>query len=327
MGNEPSNTAPNEHVTQTIPGPNATAPAQDDALNEDLDRVRGEYDPNVDFKKKLKLCSPLKEYVKKDLLGSGAFGQVYKVVHKASKVEYAMKEINVAKTSPATLQREMAVAMSVNHQYLLEMQDCYQQGKTLYVIFPLMQRPANTPNEEPDMMSWLVAHGDVTDEEGAKLTHHVAAAMKYLHEEMNTFHRDLKPENVLVGPEGLDGLKVTDYGLARFVDPDSDVAMTMGRGTPGYMCHEMLEGDGHYNGKVDVFALGVILYSAMVKYGPFQTNATVLRREAADFRSPEWRRVSNECKSLCAHMLEHDASKRYTIDQVLADPWLRGHGF
>ena len=69
---------------------------------------------------------------------------------------------------------------------------------------------------------------------------------------MHTYHRDLKPENVLVGPAGLDGLKVTDYGLARFVDPNSTAEMTMNRGTEGYMPREMMLGigDSHYDGKV-----------------------------------------------------------------------------
>ena len=69
---------------------------------------------------------------------------------------------------------------------------------------------------------------------------------------MNTYHRDLKPDNVLVGPAGLDGLKVTDYGLARFVDPNSTAGLTLGKGTAGYMAREMMPGigDGHYDGKV-----------------------------------------------------------------------------
>ena len=57
---------------------------------------------------------------------------------------------------------------------------------------------------------------------------------------------------MLVGPAGLDGLKVTDYGLARFVDPNSTAGLTLGKGTNGYMAREMMPGigDGHYDGKV-----------------------------------------------------------------------------
>merc|ERR1712086_726008 len=239
MGNQPA------AETRTIAAPAPAETNRDEmqqAMDADVTRVGGAYDPDVDFKKNLRLRNPMLDYTKMELLGQGAFGAVYKIQDKKTRVLYAMKEINVQRTDP--------------------------------------------PNDEPDMMSYLLNKGAGCSElEGAKVTHHVASAMKYLHEELNTYHRDLKPDNVLVGPAGLDGLKVTDYGLARFVDPNSTAGLTLGKGTNGYMAREMMPGigDGHYDGKVDVFALGVVLYSAMVLNPPFGDQTPIGRAEPADF--------------------------------------------
>merc|ERR1712166_988912 len=328
MGNQPA------AETRTIAAPAPAETNRDEmqqAMDADVTRVGGAYDPDVDFKKNLRLRNPMLDYTKMELLGQGAFGAVYKIQDKKTKVLYAMKEINVQRTDPAILQREMAVALGVNHEYLLPMEACYQHKNILSAILPIMRRPANSPNDEPDMMSYLLNKGAGCSElEGAKVTHHVASAMKYLHEELNTYHRDLKPDNVLVGPAGLDGLKVTDYGLARFVDPNSAAGLTLGKGTNGYMAREMMEGigDRHYDGKVDVFSLGVVLYSAMVLTQPFgQTQTLIGRAEPADFTAPEWRQISRSCKDLCQKMLEHDPAKRLNINEVLDHPWLKQNGF
>merc|ERR1712166_1672338 len=188
-----------------------------------------------------------------------------------------MQEIDVSKTDPRTLQREMTVALGVKHdthEYMLGMEACYQYKNILSAILPIMQRPAESPTDEPDVFSWVLNKGAGCSElEGAKITHHVASALKYLHEELNTRHCDLKPENVLVGPAGLDGLKVTGNGLACVVDPNKDLCVSVA--PIFHMARETLNrgiGDGNYDGKVpsdydgkvDVFSLGVILYSVMV---------------------------------------------------------------
>jgi len=325
MGNQP---AANEEIIDASAAPAAPEANRSNiqaAINADLAKVEGSYNPDVDYKEDLKMRNPMLDYTKMEMLGQGQFGKVYRIVHKQSGVQFAMKEINVARTNATTLQREMAVALGVNHPYLLEMEACYQHDNNLYAILPIMPRPPATPNDEPDMMSWLINKGSgCSEEEGAKITHHVAAAMKYLHDEMHTYHRDLKPDNVLVGPDGIDALKVTDYGLARFVDPNSDAGLTMGQGTAGYMAREMMQGhgDGHYDGKVDVFALGVVLYSAMVLEPPFGSQEPIRRGIPADFSAPAWRGVSRACKALCAKMLQHDPNNRCSMDEVLADPFV-----
>jgi hypothetical protein len=59
------------------------------------------------------------------------------------------------------------------------MEACYQYKNILSAILPIMPRPAETPNDEPDMMSYLLNKGSGCSElEGATVMHHVASAMK-----------------------------------------------------------------------------------------------------------------------------------------------------
>jgi len=313
----------------------------------DADLVRVGSDPNsISYRKEnLQLRNPRYDYIIMETLGTSSKGpsvhyqspSVYKIKDKQTKVKYAMQEIDVSKTPVAVLQREMAVALAVDHPYMLGMEACYQHKNILSAILPIMQRPAETPDDEPDVFSWVLNKGAGCSElEGAKITHHVASALKYLHEELNTCHCDLKPENVLVGPAGLDGLKVTGNGLACVVDPNEGRCVSV---PPIFhMARETLNrgiGDGNYDGKVpsdydgkvDVFSLGVILYSVMVLDPPFASRKEIHDSTPAIFTASEWRQVSNGCKDLCQKMLQHDPEQRCSINEVLAHPWLAEHGF
>jgi calcium/calmodulin-dependent protein kinase I len=75
---------------------------------------------------------------------------------------------------------------------------------------------------------------------------------------MGIAHRDLKPENLLYSSKDPGALlKVSDFGLARFVAND-EVMMTQ-CGTPGYVAPEIISGHG-YSEAIDFWSVGVILY-------------------------------------------------------------------
>jgi serine/threonine protein kinase len=97
-------------------------------------------------------------------------------------------------------------------------------------------------------------------------------------------HRDLKPENVMRCADGT--IKVLDFGLARFENPDVETA-TLARltasgtvlGTPAYMSPEQLEARP-VDGRTDIFALGVMMYEMACGMHPYQgrTPASTIAR-------------------------------------------------
>jgi serine/threonine protein kinase len=87
----------------------------------------------------------------------------------------------------------------------------------------------------------------------------------------NMAHRDLKPENVLLDSTDVTrmNLKITDFGFAKFHDPDKEEGLTDMLGSPLYMAPEIIK-KLPYDNKVDIWSIGVILYIMMTGRPPFK---------------------------------------------------------
>jgi len=84
-------------------------------------------------------------------------------------------------------------------------------------------------------------------------------------------HGDLKPANVfLLAEEGRGPVKLLDFGLSKILGLERLTRTGEVTGTPVYMAPELLKGDGGINGRVDTYALGVILFEALSGKLPFQ---------------------------------------------------------
>jgi calcium-dependent protein kinase len=115
-------------------------------------------------------------------------------------------------------------------------------------------------------------------------------------------HRDIKPENIMISNENT--VRLIDFGLSKASKKKN---LTTIAGTPYYMAPEVLQ--GNYSTKADIWSLGVLLYTLVSGYLPFQgsTSAEVFRkiREGEfHFKHAEFEEVSNECKDLIKSLLE-----------------------
>jgi serine/threonine protein kinase len=158
----------------------------------------------------------------------------------------------------------------------------------------------------------------------------VAGAVKYMHS-LGIVHRDLKPENLVYDKKGPDAvLKITDFGLAKFMVHDSLTSETATMksivGTMGYMAPEILNNEP-YDNKVDLWSLGVLLYVLLCGYPPFYDPTPAglfwaIRNGSYVFAEPYWNNISKEAKFVVFRLLTVDPETRMTIDELLEHPWI-----
>ena len=160
----------------------------------------------------------------------------------------------------------------------------------------------------------------------------IARALAAAHEG-NVLHRDLKPENVIrIQDTGIEdaGVKIVDFGLARFGDPEAAAASATQLtapgamlGTPGYMAPEQIRGEP-VDFRADIFAFGVLLFELATGSHPF-TSATPVSTVARVLEStpPDLRQLAPACPAALAAVirrcLQKDPAQRYAATRELVD--------
>ena len=124
--------------------------------------------------------------------------------------------------------------------------------------------------------------------------------------------------------------KICDFGFAeKLKEPDSLVPFQGMRGSLGYFSPEQLRRKA-YGQAVDLFALGIIIYTLLCGYEPFypSNRAGLLTGDAEEdskvlsFDPPYWDRVSVEGKAFIRGLLHGNACLRYTATQALQSAWI-----
>jgi calcium/calmodulin-dependent protein kinase I len=107
-----------------------------------------------------------------------------------------------------------------------------------------------------ELFDRIVEKENYNEKEAADTIRPIVDAIRYCHD-LGIIHRDLKPENLLyVSDEEGSNIKITDFGLARFVQNE---LATTACGTPNYVAPEIIAGQG-YGKEVDYWSIGVIIY-------------------------------------------------------------------
>lgn len=152
-------------------------------------------------------------------------------------------------------------------------------------------------------------------------------ALIYCHT-LGIAHRDIKPENLLFNKRDFNRavIKVSDFGLARFVDEEKLATTTCG--TPGYVAPEVLE-QRPYNQSCDFWSVGVVLFILLSGGPPFYNPDQFemfekIKQAEYSFEALSWQGVSAEAKDLITKLLVADPAQRLTGEQIMAHPWILG---
>ena len=254
-------------------------------------------------------------------LGSGNYGSVRLIAKRTfKKKHFALKSIHRDRISSDIdmLERELDILMSIDHPNIIDFEEIYMDDFNFNFVTQLC--------EGDDLFANLEKEGGRFPQEiAAKIIKQILMAIKHMHD-IGICHRDLKLENIMVETKKLTDdpiIKVIDFGLAKYFNTGK---MDEVLGTPYYIAPEVILGS--YTQSCDMWSIGVILYSMLVGYPPFnaETEQQLFKKileGKPKFYDEDWEGISLLAKDLIYGLLQVNEQKRLTPAQALKHPWLQ----
>jgi fused-like protein len=245
-------------------------------------------------------------------IGEGSFGRVYKARRRYTGRLVAIKMINKhgqSKDDLDSLRREIDLLQKVNHSNIMRMLSIFETDTDFCIVSELARG---------DLFQVIDDNQCLPEDVLRNVAAQLVSALAHLHS-MKIIHRDMKPQNILIADN--DALKVCDFGFARALSQNT-LVLTSVKGTPLYMAPELVQ-EQPYDEKVDVWALGVILYELYNKQPPFFTNSIYKLIQMIANSPIVWPdSMSPVFKSFLQQMLQKDPRKRVSCDELLKHPFI-----
>ncbi|OHS99067.1 CAMK family protein kinase [Tritrichomonas foetus] len=242
-------------------------------------------------------------------IGTETYSNVYMGYNKYLNIPVAikvMKEYN-EETVNNTIE-EAKIMQLLNHENISTYFDIVDNGQQVALITEY------APNGSISML------GQIHNEQILfRYVSQICNALDYLHNVKNIAHRDIKPDNILL--DEYHNVKLIDFGYSK----SCDELLSTQCGSVFSTSPEIIYGE-KYDERIDIWALGVLVYYLVVGTYPFYSDNIYQLFEL--ITNQEVRFPDNLCMNpllydLISHMLEKDKNKRYSIDQVKSHPWYR----
>jgi serine/threonine-protein kinase len=209
------------------------------------------------------------------VLGQGGMGVVLKAFEPALSRVVAIKVLapQMAASGAARnrFSREAKAAAAVVHDHVVAIHavDVDPKSGLPYLVMPYIAGRS--------LQQRIDGEGPLRIEEILRIGMQTALGLSAAHAQ-GLVHRDIKPSNILL-ENGVERVKITDFGLARAIDDASQSQSGVVAGTPQYMSPEQASGES-VDHRSDLFSLGSVLYAMCAGHSPFRAKTTmgVLRR-------------------------------------------------
>lgn len=223
------------------------------------------------------------------LIGEGGMGTVFEGKHPSLDTSVAIKSLLPSFVSDnhvrQRFKQEAKTLQKLNHPNIVKLIDYVEDEKNLSLILEYVD------GIELDKYIREVK-GKVPHEEAVAIMSQVLDALSYAHS-LDIVHRDIKPSNILIDKNNK--VKIIDFGIAKMIDSDENLAKTMANqdlGTPRYMSPEQIKGEP-VSFKTDIYSVGLVFYEMLTGYCPFDsvTNIYELHKKKIEEDLPNPREV------------------------------------
>nr|XP_008191304.1 PREDICTED: serine/threonine-protein kinase MARK2 isoform X3 [Tribolium castaneum] len=246
-------------------------------------------------------------------IGKGNFAKVKLAKHVPTGKEVAIKIIDKTQLNPSSLQklfREVRIMKMLDHPNIVKLFQVIETDKTLYLVMEYASGG--------EVFDYLVLHGRMKEKEARSKFRQIVSAVQYCHQK-RIIHRDLKAENLLLDSEM--NIKIADFGFSNEFTPGNKLDTFCG--SPPYAAPELFQGKKYDGPEVDVWSLGVILYTLVSGSLPFDGSTLRELRERVlrgKYRIPFY--MSTDCENLLKKFLVLNPAKRANLETIMKDKWM-----
>eukprot|EP00035_Acanthoeca_spectabilis_P021758 m.440038 g.440038 ORF g.440038 m.440038 type:complete len:687 (+) comp18458_c0_seq1:135-2195(+) len=283
----------------------ARSPATRSRLNHSVSSIAAEAIPEHD--------QTISNYVLGKTVGKGNFAKVKLAVHKLTGAEVAIKIVDknsLNESSMAKLKREVDNMKRMDHPNIVKLYEVIDTESTLYLV---MEYAAGG-----EVFDYLVEHGRMKEKDARLKFRQIVSAVEYCHAR-GVIHRDLKAENLLLDANM--NIKIADFGFSNTYEPGDRLDTFCG--SPPYAAPELFQGKKYDGPEVDVWSLGVILYTLVSGSLPFDGQTLKELRERVlrgKYRIPFY--MSQECEQLLKRFLAVSPGRRSSLRDVMKHDWM-----
>jgi endonuclease YncB( thermonuclease family) len=252
-----------------------------------------------------------------EVVGRGGMGIVLKAfdekLHRVVAIKLMAAELASSGTARQRFIREARAAAAVSHEHLVTIHAVEEDHRPPYLVMQFI--------DGVSLQQKISEQGALSVKEILRIGLQTASGLAAAHAQ-GVVHRDIKPANILL-ENGVERVKITDFGLARVADEAFVTQTSVIAGTPQYMAPEQAEGKT-VDHRSDLFSLGSVLYAMCTGLAPFRgsTTVSILKRVCEEMPQPI-REVNRDVPQGLVAIIEKlhakDPAKRFQSAQEVAD--------
>ncbi|MEQ2291664.1 hypothetical protein AMECASPLE_015270, partial [Ameca splendens] len=288
---------------------------QDDAEAEEEDEEKEPEYRDVTIRADVKVKEM---YDVEERLGTGKFGQVFKLVEKATKKVWAGKFIKAySAKEKENVRQEINIMNSLHHPKLVQCVDAFEGKSDIVMVLEMISGG--------ELFERIIDEDfELTEREVIKYMLQIIDGVNFIHKQ-GIVHLDLKPENIMCVNKTGSKIKLIDFGLARRLENAGTLKVLFG--TPEFVAPEVINYEA-ISYPTDMWSIGVICYILLSGLSPFMgdnDNETLANVTSAtwDFEDEAFDEISENAKDFITNLLKKDMKARLTCPQCFEHPWLK----